>query len=85
MARREFKAVAVLIVLVVLSLTIQRITAARRYSKVCSPGRCHLDVKGNQKPDDLDIEDDPGDDAAGDDDYDFYRKHGDIPSPGVGH
>lgn len=25
------------------------------------------------------------DEAPLDDDYDFYRKHGDVPSPGAGH
>lgn len=68
---------AILIVLVILSLTIQRITAATRYSKVWS-----TPTGTKKKP--LEMEDDPGDDAAGDD-YDFYRRHGSVPSPGVGH
>lgn len=77
MGRKELKASVVLlaIVLVILPLTIQRITAATRYSKVWSP-------TGTRKP--LEMEDDPGDDAAADD-YEFYRRHGGVPSPGIGH
>ncbi|KAK4579698.1 hypothetical protein RGQ29_029384 [Quercus rubra] len=84
MARRVLmKAIGVLLVLVTLSLTIQiRITAATRYSKVCSPA-CHLEVKATRKALDMETTD-PGDVAVVDD-YDFSRHNGDVPSPGVGH
>ncbi|GMY08372.1 hypothetical protein FCV25MIE_03611 [Fagus crenata] len=82
MARRVLKAIAVLLVLVILSLTIQRITAATRYSKICSPA-CHLEVRGTRKP--LEMEAKIGEDDAVGDDYDVYRRHGDVPSPGIGH
>ena len=77
------KAIGVLLVLVTLSLTIEiRITAATRYSKVCSPA-CHLEVKATRKALDMETTD-PGDVAVVDD-YDFSRHNGDVPSPGVGH
>ncbi len=86
MARRVLKAIAVLLVLVILSLTIQRITAATRYSKICSPA-CHLEVRGTRKPLEMEakIGEDIGEDDAVGDDYDVYRRHGDVPSPGIGH
>ncbi|KAL4620706.1 hypothetical protein ACB092_06G174800 [Castanea dentata] len=81
MSRWALKAIAVLLVLVTVSLTIQKTTAAR-YSKVCSSPECHLEVWATRKP--LNMEAGPGDDAVGDD-YDVYGKYESVPSPGVGH
>jgi hypothetical protein len=82
MGRKELKKASVVLhvifVLLILSLTTQRITAARRHSKAL----WRTPPTGTRKS--LEMEDDPGDAAAGDD-YGFYRNHGGVPSPGVGH
>lgn len=60
-----------------------------REQKLCSSSghECHVRVTWFRKA--LEMEDygDQGDESPPHDDYDydFYRKHGDIPSPGVGH
>ncbi|KAK4579699.1 hypothetical protein RGQ29_029385 [Quercus rubra] len=82
MSRWAMKAIAVLLVLVTVSLTIQSTTATARYSKVCSSPECHLEEWATRKP--LTMEAGPGDDAGGDD-YDVYGKYESVPSPGVGH
>lgn len=73
-----------LILLVILCLTIQ---TATRNSELCSSGTCHLDITAGTRRPDLDMKyDTTGDHIEAADDYsDFYRKHGDVPSPGVGH
>lgn len=92
MAMREYlKTSVALILLVTLCLTIQAITtvlATRKlyYSEVCSSGTCHLDITAGSKRLPLDMKYHTGDVEAHEDDYsDFYRKHGDVPSPGIGH
>ncbi|KAF2296429.1 hypothetical protein GH714_037901 [Hevea brasiliensis] len=43
---------------------------------------CLNERKGAEKH--VDMEDDSGDEAA-QGDYDYYRRYGDVPSPGIGH
>jgi hypothetical protein len=38
---------------------------------------CHVD-EGTRTQEHVDMEDDSGD-------YDYYRRYGDVPSPGIGH
>ena len=45
---------------------------------------CHVKVKGLHEMDYNESNESPPRDDYGYD-YDFYRKHGDIPSPGAGH
>lgn len=75
---KKASVVLLVIVLLILSLTTQRITAATRHSKVL------WSTPPTDTRKSLEMEDDPGDDAAADD-YGFYRNHGGVPSPGVGH
>ncbi|KAK7353535.1 hypothetical protein VNO80_18984 [Phaseolus coccineus] len=47
---------------------------------------CHAKVTGSHDPPQMDQYDEAYVSPPHDDyDYDFYRKHGDIPSPGAGH
>ncbi|KEH35557.1 hypothetical protein MtrunA17_Chr3g0128851 [Medicago truncatula] len=90
MTKRASKLIFMLIVLpLLLSLMCQEIAATSRLrskeSSCTSLGiACHVKVtvmdysdQGNESPPP------PSDDYGYD--YDFYRKHGDIPSPGAGH
>lgn len=88
MARRGSKpGFELIVVALLLSLMCQEIAATSRLrsKESCSSSgiACH---SGSHKL--IEMEDyGPADKSAPHDDYDydFYRKHGDIPSPGAGH
>lgn len=79
MTRRGSKLRFMLIVLpLLLSLNCQEIAATSRLrskESTCESNgiACHVKVTKMEYSDDQGY------------DYDFYRKHGDIPSPGIGH
>lgn len=93
MATRGSKPRFVLIIVLplLLSLMCQEIVATGRLRSkkegcVSTGIACHVKVTGSHDPLEMDeygqaYVSPPHDDY----DYDFYRKHGDIPSPGVGH
>nr|KYP39432.1 hypothetical protein KK1_039267 [Cajanus cajan] len=85
MATRGSNPRFVLIVLLTLVLSLimcQEIVATGRLrSKEGCGIACHGKVTGSHNP----LEMEEHDQAHDDYDYDFYRKHGDIPSPGAGH
>lgn len=89
MSLRESKPKFVLIVLVLLlCLMCQEIAATGRLrsNEGCTSAgtACHVKVTGLHEA--LETKDyGQGDESPPHYDYDFYRKHGDIPSPGVGH
>ncbi|KAK7317026.1 hypothetical protein RJT34_00906 [Clitoria ternatea] len=85
MARWGSKSRFVLIVLpLLLSLMCQEIAATRRLrsKEACTSSdiACHNPLEMDEYGHGYDVAP-PHDDY----DYDFYRKHGDIPSPGAGH
>ncbi|KAJ7965135.1 putative Transmembrane protein [Quillaja saponaria] len=75
-----------MILVVILTLTVlqQRVSATSRFrSRECSDPSFACRYKFTVKP--LDMEEEYPDPPPDSYDYDFYRKHGDVPSPGVGH
>lgn len=91
MATRGSKPRFVLIIVLplLLSLMCQEIVATGRLRSkkegcVSTGIACHVKVTGSHDPLEMD-EYDQAFVSPPHDDYDFYRKHGDIPSPGVGH
>ncbi|KAJ1429797.1 hypothetical protein SESBI_08204 [Sesbania bispinosa] len=90
MSKRGSKPRFVFIVLpLLLSLMCQEIEATSRLrsKENCGIIACHVKITGLHQT--LEMEDRQGNQSPPHDgydyDYDFYRKHGDIPSPGAGH
>ncbi|OAY46376.1 hypothetical protein MANES_07G139800v8 [Manihot esculenta] len=75
------KASALLLTLVLLMSLMFQCKVATRIGKDCAPA-CLVERRGTEKH--LDMEDDSGDES-GQGDYDYYRRYGDVPSPGIGH
>ncbi|GKU91248.1 hypothetical protein SLEP1_g5148 [Rubroshorea leprosula] len=83
MANREQKAASILLLVMFLPFLMFQYKVTTRFSRSCSPA-CHMEVTRTRK---LYVM--AQDFGGGDDDYDynnnFYRRQGDVPSPGVGH
>ncbi|OAY38310.1 hypothetical protein MANES_10G004600v8 [Manihot esculenta] len=75
------KASALLLILVLFLSLMFQCKVATRIGKDCGLA-CQVERRGTKKH--VDIEDDSGDEA-GEGEYDYYRRYGDVPSPGVGH
>ncbi|KAJ6291100.1 hypothetical protein OIU76_023203 [Salix suchowensis] len=79
MARRESKPATHLLMLAILLFFMFQSKAASRFGTNCLA--CRVD-EGTRTQKLADMEDDSGD---GNGDYDYYRRYGDVPSPGIGH
>ncbi|KAJ4720213.1 Precursor of CEP15 [Melia azedarach] len=90
MARKNLKGTTlVLVALFLLSLMFQCKVAIRFGNSFAAPAACHFGESssaGKRKlVVDVGNDYDSGNQAPPQDDGDFYRRQGDVPSPGVGH
>ncbi|KAI9377381.1 hypothetical protein POPTR_019G056601v4 [Populus trichocarpa] len=76
MARREFMSTTQVLMVVFLVFFMFQSKVASRIGMSCTLA-CHVD-EGTRTQEHVDMEDDSGD-------YDYYRRYGDVPSPGIGH
>ncbi|EEF41560.1 conserved hypothetical protein [Ricinus communis] len=87
MANKASATTVLLIAVILSSLMFQCKLVATRFDMDCGVA-CHAEKrtsKTDQKH--VDMEDDSGSDDQGalGGDYDYYRRYGDVPSPGIGH
>lgn len=82
MARKEFKGSTHVLIVVVLLFSMFHCKEATRIGSGCAIA-CHVEA-GTGKQKHVHMQDYSGDEP-GPGDYDYYRRYGDVPSPGAGH
>lgn len=90
MARRDLKASLVLTISLLLFSLMLQCKEATRFGSSFRPGLCNCEaatVAASETRRLLDMEGDYNskDETPPQNDYDYYRRQGDVPSPGIGH